>query len=98
MPLSEPVCASCGQALPDIESIQQKLNELHRAHPATEMSEAAFYLMTRQLHIAVHGDTWARAVEAPERVWLDLLAAGWPRWRGIRHPKASGHRPSYGNA
>ena len=71
MPLSEPVCASCGQALPDIESIQQKLTELHRAHPTTEMSEAA-YLMTRQLHIAVHGDTWARA-ESTERVWLDLL-------------------------
>jgi len=71
MPLREPVCDSCGQSLPDIESIQQKLNELHRAHPTTEMSEGA-YLMTRQLHIAVHGDSWARP-ESTQRVWLDLL-------------------------
>jgi hypothetical protein len=49
----------------------EQLAELHRSHPTTEMTDAA-HLMTEMLHIAVHGDTWARP-ETPQRVWLDLL-------------------------
>jgi len=69
--VNEPTCHACGQPLADIDAIQQELTELHRSHPTVEMSESA-YLMTRQLHVAVHGRTWARP-ESTQQVWLDLL-------------------------
>lgn len=53
-----------------------KLAELHKTHrPTFELTEAT-HLMTEMLHIAVHGNTWARS-ESPEQVWLDLLAEVW---------------------
>jgi len=42
-----------------------------RATPSSEADEIA-RLMVQQLHIAVHGDTWARP-ESPRQVWLQLL-------------------------
>lgn len=67
-------CPTCGQpsATAELERLQAELRELHRAHPTLEMCEAAQNL-TAQLHIAVHGATWARP-EPPEQVWRDLLA------------------------
>lgn len=67
-------CPTCGQpsATAELERLQAELRELHRAHPTLEMGEAAQNL-TAQLHIAVHGATWARP-ESPEQVWRDLLA------------------------
>ena len=69
--MNEPTCHACGQPLADIDGIQQKLRELMLSCPTAEMGELA-YLMTRQLHIAVHGGTWARP-RSTEQVWLDLL-------------------------
>lgn len=60
----------------------QRLAELHRAHPTTEMGEAA-HLMTEMLHIAVRGDTWARP-ESAQEVWLGLLAEVRERRPGAR--------------
>jgi len=48
-----------------------RIGELHRAHPTVEVTDVT-HLMTEMLHIAVHGDTWARP-EEPKQVWLDLL-------------------------
>lgn len=72
--MSMAACPICGQpsALAELERLQGELRELHRAHPTLEMSEAAQNL-TAQLHIAVHGATWARP-ETPEQVWRGLLA------------------------
>ena len=56
----------------ELEQLQDALRKLHRDHPTLEMAEAA-QNMTAQLHVAVHGDTWARS-EAPEQVWRSLLA------------------------
>jgi hypothetical protein len=67
-------CPTCGQpsAVAELERLQGELRQLHRTHPTLEMSEAAQNL-TAQLHIAVHGATWARP-ETPEQVWRGLLA------------------------
>jgi hypothetical protein len=50
----------------------RQLADLFQAHPTAELGEA-LHLMTEMLHIAVHGDTWARP-ESPQEVWLGLLA------------------------
>lgn len=67
-------CPTCGQpsAQSELDSLQGELRELHRAHPTSEMQEAARN-MTAQLHIAVHGATWARP-QSTEEVWQDLIA------------------------
>jgi hypothetical protein len=56
----------------EIRRLQDELRELHRAHPTNEMGEAALN-MTKQLHVAVYGATWARP-DSPEQVWQSLLA------------------------
>jgi hypothetical protein len=56
----------------DIRERARRVGELHRAYPTTEMNDVT-HLMIEMLHIAVHGDTWARP-QSPEEVWLDLLA------------------------
>lgn len=55
-----------------ILELDRELATLHSSHPTAEMTEAA-QNMVRQLHIAVHGDTWARPASARD-VWLELLA------------------------
>lgn len=61
----------------------RQLAELHCSHPTAEMVEAA-QLMAQMLHIAVHGDTWARP-ESPAEVWLNLLS----EVSGRRQPAAA---------
>lgn len=56
----------------DLGRLQRELRQLHRTNPTSEMGDAAWN-MTAQLHIAVHGATWARP-ESPEQVWRGLLA------------------------
>ena len=51
---------------------ERQLAELHRTHRPTHELTEAVHLMTEMLHIAVHGETWARP-ESPQQVWLDLL-------------------------
>jgi hypothetical protein len=68
-------CPACGQpssAAAELGRLQADLRDLHNAHPTAEMGEAAQNMIT-QLHIAVHGITWARP-ESPEQVWERLLA------------------------
>lgn len=62
-----------GTGLPeDILDRARRLAALHKTHrPTYELTEAT-HLMTEMLHIAVHGETWARS-ESPEQVWLGLL-------------------------
>jgi hypothetical protein len=59
-------------AAEELELLQDELREMHRAHPVSEMADAAWN-MTAQLHIAVRGATWARP-EPAEQVWKGLLA------------------------
>lgn len=57
---------------PGIVDRARQLAALHRTHrPAHELIEAA-HLVTEMLHIAVHGETWARP-EPTADVWLGLL-------------------------
>lgn len=55
-----------------IRELDRELAELHSRHPTAEMTESA-QNMVRQLHIAVHGGTWAQPESARE-VWDRLLA------------------------
>jgi hypothetical protein len=55
-----------------ILELERRLADLHTRHPTAEMADAA-HNMTQQLHIAVHGSTWARP-ESTRDVWLGLLA------------------------
>lgn len=50
----------------------RQVASLHRARPTAEIVEVT-HLMIEMLHIAIHGDTWARP-ESPAEVWLSLLA------------------------
>lgn len=67
-------------ALPEgIRMRARQVSDLHRDNPTVAMTEVT-HLMIEMLHIAVHGDTWARP-ESPQQVWLDLLAR--VRERGV---------------
>lgn len=70
------MCTECALeqvGLPEsIGDLARQLSQLHREHPTSEMATAA-QLMAQMLHIAVHGDTWARP-QSPQQVWLGLLA------------------------
>lgn len=50
------------------ESIRALDEQLSALPPA----DATAGLMVRMLHIAVHGETWARP-DSPRQVWLSLL-------------------------
>ena len=56
----------------ELGKLQAELLNLHRAHPVQAMADAAWN-MTAQLHIAVHGATWAQPI-SPEQVWNKLIS------------------------
>ena len=58
------------RALTDLLSPHGETMGNQGLHPE---ANAAVGYMVRQLHIAVHGDTWARP-ESPRDVWLGLLS------------------------